>query len=231
MSLPHGEPRECVVSRHPGGEVVVVDFNAIDFRCIVASVPGLAGLYAGCDDFHARTTELLLGLGSVTPVRRHVVKQATYLSLYGGSEQTLSGATGLSVPKVRALLSRMATLFAPVSAFRDELHRTCVSEGRVVLPDGRDVPCSRDDHPGKVLGLYAQTYSSRVFDRAFVAAVDASVGHRTAVVFTVHDEVVIDAHPDEDDVIMTIVDEMRRAAGPSFAVKVKRGRNYGDASD
>ncbi len=231
MSLPKGAPRECVVSRYEGGEIVVVDFNAIDYRCIVQSIddPGFKEKYEGCEDFHERTASFLFGLGNVTQLRRDIIKKMTYVYLYGGSEQTLADGTGLSIPKVREVLARLDKHLGPVAMFREQMAEWTTLTGSVKLPDGSFVTVAKDDHPGKVLGLYAQTYSSRIFDKSLVAAFDALRETRNKILFTVHDELVVDQHPDEIDGIVSMVDAMRTAAGPAFALKVKRGKNYEQA--
>lgn len=230
MSLPKGAPRECIVSRHDGGVITVIDFNAIDYRCIVDSirVGDFKEKYAGCSDFHARTTEFLFGVKGVNALRREIIKKITYLYIYGGSEQTLGEATGLSIPKIREVLKRLDVEFAHIAKFRNDLHASAIVDGYVVTPSGSTVEVKPDDHPGKVLGLYAQTYSSWVFEKALISAVDhlAFRGAKSKIMFTVHDEVVVDEHPDEKELVTDMVDAMRVAAGQSFALKVKKGKTY-----
>jgi hypothetical protein len=60
LGIPKGRARDVIVSRHEGGLIYTLDFNAIDYRCVVRSIGGdFAKLYEGADDFHERTASFL----------------------------------------------------------------------------------------------------------------------------------------------------------------------------
>lgn len=236
MGIPHGVCRKGIVSRFPGGKIYAFDYNAIDYRCIVASLDDkdFVRLYDGVDDFHARTTSFLFGT-KVDDLRRDVVKKLTYISVYGGSVETIADKTGLSVQRAAEVLDRLNEKLAPIHAFREKLFRESKEQGYVLLPNGRKIPITADDHPGKVLGLYAQGFSSYVFEEAFKATVRLARNfRRSKVLFTVHDELVMDMHPDEFVRDVEVMDAMEWAVegyGDMFKVKINCGENYGEATD
>lgn len=231
MGVPHGAPRETLVSRYEGGKIGVVDYNAIDYRCIVASVDdeSFRSRYLQYDDFHMANCVSLFGdAANVTPEIRSAVKQLTYISIYGGSDETLSEKTGLSPKNVRSALYVFSKVLAPVHAFRESLFQKAMADGYVVLPGGRQVPVEPDDHPGKVLGLYAQGYSSLLFEMALLDVFDSLVGKKSMVVFTVHDEIVLDIHPDETDVLSSVKANMEGVAD-GLKATAREGTTYARA--
>lgn len=243
MTIPHGRCRSCIKSRFDGGKIYALDFNAIDYRSIVAAVPELQGLYSGCEDFHTRTREILLRsdfnhtkMQEILPeIDRQQLKHLTYVHLYGGSLQTAMEKTRLPSEKISEVLKVMDFELDDITKFRDKLHREGVENGCVVMPNERLIRVESDDHPGKVLGLFAQSYSSWIFERALVT-VDRYIeehrkthGHRLVTLFPVHDELVIDAPAEEEAIVAWCGDVMEDATG--FKVKVKMGSNYSEATD
>lgn len=232
LGIAHGEPREAIVSRFEGGLIYSFDFNAIDYRCIVASVddPEFVKLYDDCDDFHQRTASFFFG-DKVDELRRKVIKECTYVVAYGGTESTVSNKTGLSTAKAAEVIEMLNEKLGPVARLRSELYARAMRDGYVETPDGRRIPVASDDHPGKVLGLYAQSYSSHVFERAFVAVEKLMNGMKSKLMFTVHDELVADMHPEEFGKAPLIKQTMESAnGGIDLSVSANEGKDYGEAS-
>lgn len=228
LGIPHGRSRAAIVSRFEGGKIYCLDFNAIDYRCLVEAVddPTLKEFYADCRDFHDRTAQMMFGT-SVDKTLRKVVKYLTYVSLYGGSLETVAAKTGLSLPNATQALEVLDAKFTPIHEFRKLLALRARTSGRM-----RGMTITSDDHDGKILGLYAQSHSSDVFRDAFVAVVRHLRDMKSKVIFTVHDEVVVDAHPDEFEHVVLAGDVMETShEGVKYPVRVKSGRTYAEASD
>lgn len=235
--IPHGDPRKSIVSRFKDGLICVYDFNAIDYRSIVASIPDddFRELYIGHDDFHSRTTLFLFD--SVNDLRRKIVKDISYIYIYGGSHATISKKTGLSEGKVDSVISKLDKVLYPIVKFRNDLYARAMKNGYVSLPlSERKVIIPQDAHPGKVLGLYAQSYSSDVFNISFIAI--EKLFHeenlKSKIMFTVHDELVIDVHPNEVELIedfKLLMETAHNTFEGDHVVNVKKGINYDGATD
>lgn len=233
MGIPkEGFARSALTSRHPGGLIYTFDYNAIDYRCIVASIGGeFAELYRGYDDFHFRTASFLFPPEQIGRIHRDTIKFVSYVYIYGGSDETLSERTGLTVPQVRRLLELLDQHIGPIKRFREGLHNLSRRQGYITLPNGKEMYTTEADgspmHDGKVIGLYAQTYSSVVFEAAFVRVHRLLSGTRSNIIFSVHDELVIDMHP--DDIEHGLPGYVREAMQEQdFVVKIKKGRSYGE---
>lgn len=234
LGIPHGIPRKAIRSRFEGGKIYSFDFNAIDYRCIIGSMEDgrLRELYDGATDFHERTTQIFLNHADVTSERRKVVKELTYVTAYGGNAKTISEKTGLSLEMAELLLGKFEDKFPEIGAFRRELHMKAMRDGFVELPNGRRIPVAQDDHPGKVLGLYGQSYSAYVFEKAFTAAEKILRPMKSKLMFSVFDEVVVDMHPDEFVRDVEIKEAMEWAEGGiDLVVGMNCGEDYEQASD
>ncbi len=165
-----------------------------------------------------------------------MVKYLSYVYIYGGSEETLAERTHLSLEKIRQVMPLLDKKMKPIADFRTALADQARSDGFVCLPFGRKIPIEREDHDGKIIGLYAQGFSSYVFQKALVA-VQEWMGYNSPreskLIFTVHDELVMDHHTVADPKLpMVIKDLMENAVeGHVFRVNTKKGRDYGEATD
>lgn len=231
MGIPRGRCRKTIVSRYPRGRIVAFDFNAIDYRCIVQAVrdPGLTEFYRDSDDFHAQTSRYVFGVTDPSFEQRDLVKKITYMHAYGGSLQTLVGKSGAPRDVVEEVVRKLDVLFQPISLFRTELHERSLAEGHVTtFGNGRKIPLEgNDNHPGLVLGLYAQSFSSYVFERALRSVHKLVEGTENKILFTVHDELVVDCR--DGSLVTQMVGTMEKFdMGMTFRVNVKVGPSYGE---
>ncbi len=230
MAIPHGVPRQAIVSRFKDGRIVTIDFNAIDYRCLVNAVedPELNKFYAGERDFHSRTASWFGD--EVTPELRSITKKITYTHIYGGSIESLQKQTLLPREELAARITKLDELFSSINRFRKKLTEKALVMGHVVTPGGHVVKIDKGDHEGKIVGLFAQTYSSHIFNLTVRATVNflAEKKAQSRLIFTVHDELVLDMHPDDSEKISELVSKIERGTG--FVVKEKRGLNYDEAT-
>jgi len=232
MGIPHGPCRKAIVSRFESGKIYTFDYNAIDYRSIVGSIGGdFAELYRGQDDFHRRTALFLFK--DVDEVRRNTIKFISYVYIYGGSEETLSGKTGLSVEKVKEVLSILDKHLGPIKEFREKLWGLYQVQGYIDVPGVGRYRAELDEgmHPGKLLGIYAQGFSSYVFEQAFTNVHNLlKTSNGSCIIFPVHDELVIDMHPTdiEQGLPERIMEAMSSGPCEGFKVNYKKGGSYGE---
>ena len=233
MGIPHGRVRNAIISRYDSGSILTFDYNAMDYRSIIDAIgdKGLTKLYSGADDFHMRTAELAFR-GEIDNVKRDIIKQFSYIYIYGGSSETLAEKTGLSMEKISRLTMTMDKWLKPVVEFRENLAVEARKNGFVEMPSGARVPVLDDDAPGKIMGLFAQGYSSYVFRRAIVNVQNYLRQKRSKFIFTVHDEIIIDQHPEESSVSIDVLHIIERAiSGKVFRAKMKKGVSYAQCTD
>lgn len=225
LGIPKGDARQAITSRWYEGKIYTFDFNAIDYRCIVKHIGGeVAKLYEGATDFHERTASFIFK--NVTPGTRQAIKYLSYIYIYGGSEDTLAAKTGWSSEEVRKVLDLLDKKIGPVKEFREALWMQVQGHQFMDIPGGRRVYCQDADSSGKLIGLFAQSYSSYIFEEAFTRVHKKLQGKLSCIIFSVHDELVIDCHPDEFALMEELIPLME---SDGYAVKMKAGNTYGDA--
>lgn len=239
MGIPHGICRETITSRFEGGSIVSCDFNAIDFRCIIKGTKDadLIDMYGKAKDFHAVTAKVIFGKmfedEALREQIRDVTKKLTYVHIYGGTPETIAKGAQIRIENVKKLLSDFDEKFSAITLFRERLARQFKETGHIELPDGQKIRFDPESHDGKIIGLFAQSFSSLVFSTAVrrTNKLMRHLGLKSKIIFMVHDELVIDMHPNEEDMMPEIVETM--AIGPygEFVVKMKKGANYAEATD
>lgn len=199
MGIPRGSIRKAFVSRFTDGKICSIDYNAIDYRCMVNSVEDkdFKSLYDNCDDFYERTKQIAFGEHSY--ISREDIKKMCLVSLYGGSPDTISSKVSISGEELLRMLSVLQKKLVPITDLRAKLFDEAIKNGYIVLPSGRIIHTQDDIHPGKVLGLYAQGYASDIFRKALEDVQDYILENnlQTKLIFIVHDEFVFDVKEDE----------------------------------
>lgn len=229
-----GSSRDHIISSFEGGKIVSFDYNAIDYRCIMSKLPKLSRLYSGCEDFHSRTVEILVGK-KPSPEIRKLFKDITYCYFYGATRETCSKTTGLSLSKVDEILSMFDSKLVDVISLRDEFQH--ITDSLIDSPFGKiDVSSARNR--GHALALVAQTMSAECFKRALAFTnTECLLDSKSYIIFTVHDEAALDVHPDEFHLIDRIKKTLQTRASIElnsdieFSVRVSIGDSYGKMSD
>jgi hypothetical protein len=221
----------------PHGLIFSFDFNAIDYRCIVNAIGGdFAKLYEGAQDFHQRTTQIVFT--NITPeiadTIRDAMKAMSYIHFYGGSAESVAAKTGLPIERIRWVLQKMDERLGPIREFRESLLEEAKKHAWIKLPNGYTSGATEADgsimHAGKILGRFAQSYSSTIFERAFVRVHEYLKTTKSHIIFPVHDELVIDMHADDvKNLVPMGVQHLMQMDG--FSVKHRSGKNYGEATD
>ena len=111
---------------------------------------------------------------------------------------------------------------------KEKIEESARRSGIVTIPIGQ---CIKVDKPEKAFALAAQTMSSYIFREGLISAVNLCKQYRSKIIFTVHDEVVVDLHPNEMYLIEIIkqrlVDNRYRY---DYKVKHKLGNTYEEAT-
>lgn len=234
MNIPKTTVRRAVMSSKDGGLIASIDMNAADYRCIVATINNkyINSIYDGCDDFHDRTVEYIFGKGNSTKVRRDTIKRITYTAIYGGSIEKLATQTGLSEGRVKLVLEKLKAISEPITEFSKELFDKSKRDGFVTDMLGKQITLKGNEHQGQILALFAQTCCSIVFMDGVVELHRFLKGTASRLLFTVHDEVVLDIDRDDVHLVEEMKDKLElgasRTLGASLKAEAKIGPNYWD---
>lgn len=234
MNIPKTLVRRVIISKFKNGSIASIDMNAADYRCIVSMIDDefINSIYGDCEDFHDKTVEYIFGIGKSNSLRRKIIKNITYTAIYGGSLEKLSAQTGLSTDKVNDVLKKMKKISDPINRFSNNLYKKSLENGFVNDMLGNKISLKGDEHQGQVLALFAQSCCSKVFLDGVIELHKFLTPYKSHIIFTVHDEVVIDIHEDEvsliNDMKISIENGSSSSLGSKLKAKIKVGQNYWD---
>lgn len=219
LNIPKTKIRKSIYSRYQGGKILTIDYNAIDYRIIVKSTGNeqLISTYKECDDFHKQTVYEIFKNDKFLESRRKVIKQLTYVLIYGGHFDYKK--CGMREDVYNKLFDKLKFMLEPIEQFKNELYERAIDSGYVSIVGGRRVDVKKDFHPGKVLAYYAQTSTNEVFMHSINKLFDYIGPTRSKMLFTVHDEAVVDLHPEEFVLVRRMKDIMESEASNFFKCK------------
>ncbi|NBW16776.1 MAG: hypothetical protein EBR82_53250 [Caulobacteraceae bacterium] len=206
--------RRVFVSRFDGGIMCPTDFAALEYRTAVmlADCPaGKASLFEG-KDRHQISAEVIFGVkkDNVAPeIWKELRQKAKSFSF-----APLFGASG-SDEKTRAYKEAFFEEHTGITAWHNVLCTAALTKKQVQTPSGRIFAfphCVRDNN-GSVKGkTQIVNYPVQSFASDLVWAVIiplyremTTMGLRSCIVLQVHDDVAIDIHPEEYEVVIALI--------------------------
>lgn len=199
--------RKVVISRFEKGKIIKADYSQLEFRVAVelsGDEQGSADIQDGVD-VHNNTSTILTGKGQRT--NRQDSKPHTFKPLFGG----MSG-TDAEVEYYKWFLER----YAGISTWHSGLLSSALTLSGIRIPSGRiyKFPHAKRFPNGGVSGAtQIKNYPVQGFATADIVPIaviecNAEFGKRelrSKIFLTVHDEIVVDTHPDEIDIVARTV--------------------------
>jgi len=159
-------------------------------------------------DVHSYTAKVISEAGQATT--RQEAKAHTFAPLYG--------ATGFGrTPEEAAYYEQFTTKYAGIGRWHQELAKEVLSKGVMTTPSGRQFkfPGTKRRRNGTVTNFTAiKNYPVQSFATAdIVPAVLLQIekrmqGLESKIVNSVHDSIVIDIHPDEEEKVLGVIDSV-----------------------
>jgi len=237
------EIRAAFLPGEPGWRFVAADYSQIELR-ILAHLSGDAAMRAAFlagEDIHARTAAAVCGVPSaeVTPAMRRIAKAVNFGILYGQSPFGLAKALGIPQGEAAEFIAGYFAAFSGAAAFMDDVLDRCRREGHVTTMLGRRRVIAGVRERAKrhtATGAMALTLPEREAVNTVVQGSAADMiklamlrvdgrlraeGRRAALVLQIHDELLLEAPPDEvADVERLVVEEMEAALPLAVPVEV-----------
>lgn len=231
----------------PGEELLVADYNQIELRCIahLAGDPGLIGAFEAGTDIHTETAARIFGVepGDVSLGQRAQSKMVSYGLAYGMESYGLGQRLGIPTGEAQKILDAYFVAFPSV---REYMERT-VAEARergyteTLFGRRRQIPelsssnvRIRQAGERQAMNAGIQGLAADIFKVALVRIDEAlaDAGHRSRLILQVHDEVLVELHPDEVDAVVELVVGAMSGAFDlrvPLEVNLSRGRSWADA--
>ena len=230
-----------------GCELLIADYNQIELRVIahLSGDPGLVGAFEAGHDIHSATAASLFGIGpgDVDPQQRSVAKMVSYGLAYGMEAYGLGQRLGVPTGEAAEILDAYFEAFPKVRSFMDGVVEQSRERGYTETAFGRRRPLPeltsrnfrvRQAAERQAMNAPIQGLAADIFKVALIR-LDEALHARSAasrLVLQVHDEVILELHPDEaDEVTDLTVEVMRNAAhlAVPLEVHVAVGATWADA--
>jgi len=244
---PRGEEIRKGFVPSSGWKFVVADYSQIELRLMahLSDDPGFIEAFRHGEDIHRQTASLIFGvpLAGVTPEMRGRAKTINFGTIYGQGPFALSRQLGIGQDEAKAFIAEYFRRFAGVRAFLDRQVQIAREKGYVETLFGRRryIPEVRDRNFntrafGERQAQNAPLQGSAA-DLIKIAMVRihralAEGGFAARLLLQVHDELVLEAPPDEVERVAILVKGHMEGAAElkvPLVVDVGVGDNWLDA--
>ena len=203
--------RRVVTSRWQGGKILEMDFAQLEFRTAVflsQDRQGMADIQNKVD-IHQFTADVI-------GVSRQEAKGHTFKPLYGGMSGTESE---------KKYYKEFLVKYKDIAKWHDQLESDAINYKVVSLPSGREyafpfarrMPWGSSSNSTQVKNYPVQGFATADIVPLTCIAVDNLMVQnkvKSLLINTIHDSVLIDVHPDEEDMIIDIVKKGARNVVP-----------------
>ena len=204
--------KKVFVSRFEGGKILEADFAQLEFRAAAyLSQDGVAIEEVSTGfDVHAYTAKVITDAGQ--PTDRQTAKAHTFAPLYG--------ATGFGRTKAEAAYYEHFTdKYKGIAAWHSRLAKEAIGTQKICTPSGREF--SFPDVVRKASGRVSyftqiKNYPVQSFATADIVPIvlihidDLLTDMQSCIVNTVHDSIVIDVHPEEEQKVLDVINETNK---------------------
>ncbi|BDU77373.1 DNA polymerase I [Mesoterricola sediminis] len=231
----------------PGWVFLDADYSQIELRVVAALAgdPVLLGAFERGEDIHRRTASEVMGvpMEAVEPSQRSAAKAVNFGLLYGQGAFALSGSLGITFKEAKAFIDRYFERMPKVAEWIEATKARALEDGLVRTRWGRvrPIPDLHSSNPGlkaqalrEAVNTVVQGTAADIMRRAMVrfAQALAKEGLAARLLLQVHDELLVEAPPEEADRVEALLREAMEGAddlgtlGVSLAAEVRRGANW-----
>ncbi len=219
--------RRAFVPR-PGWTFLVADYSQIELRVLahMSGDPGLMEAFGGADtDVHTATAARVFGveLEAVSPEMRRRAKTINFGLLYGMEAFGLADRLGITRDEAREHIDAYFAQFPEVGSFMRSVVSVARNTGYTTTLFGRRryLPELKSDNfrirqMGERMALNApvQGTAADIIKRAMIDLDEALLSRSSTMLLQIHDELVVEAPPDELDEVRSLVVEVMEKVVP-----------------
>ncbi len=201
--------KKVFVSRWEGGKVLEADMAQLEFRAAAfLSQDGVAIEEVSTGfDVHAYTAKVITDAGQ--PTSRQDAKAHTFAPLYGASGYGRTKAEA-------AYYEHFTDKYQGVADWHSALAKEALTTGKITTPSGREFAfpdvvrksSGRVSHFTQIKNYPVQSFATAdIVPIALIHIDDLLSGMQSCIVNSVHDSIVIDVHPDEEEKVINIINQ------------------------
>lgn len=224
---PEGRRIRTAFTARRGWTVIDADYSQVELRIMahLSQDEGLLSAFRRGEDIHRSTAAEVFRtpLAEVTPDQRRMAKVINFGLIYGMSAFGLASQLGLDRRSAAAYVDEYFHRFPGVKRYMESTRARAAEDGYVETAFGRRlwVPDIRSSRPmvraaaeRAAINAPMQGTAADIIKRAMIA-VDAwlrAEGMRSRLLLQVHDELIVEAPPEEVEVVRAKLPELMAAA-------------------
>lgn len=239
--------REAFVPE-PGWVMVSADYSQIELRVLahLSEDATLVASFRNGEDIHERTAREVLGVPpdrDVTPEERRMAKVINFGVIYGMGPYNLSRQLGISIPTARNHIERYLGRYPGIRRYYETVRHSLETKGCVENLFGRRRTFAGYKEMNKrdqeavfrmAINTPVQGTAADLIKLAMIRIAGALETRRlrSRMILQVHDEIVLEAPPEEVDEVSALVrDAMENAAEfrVPLTVDLRTGSNWAEA--
>ncbi len=205
--------KKVFVSRWQGGKIMEADFAQLEFRAAAyLSQDGVAIEEVSTGfDVHAYTAKVITDAGQ--PTDRQTAKAHTFAPLYG--------ATGFGrTPAEAEYYEHFTKKYKGIGVWHSKLAKEAINTGYITTPSGRQFAfpdvvrkaSGRVSHFTQIKNYPVQSFATADIVPIALLHIDKLLDSmQSCVVNSVHDSIVIDVHPDEEQQVIAVIQDTNKA--------------------
>jgi len=217
--------RDCFVSRFEGGKIFSSDYSQIELRVLahMASDQVMIDLFNSNEDFHSSTAAQIYEVdkADVTPAMRRSAKAINFGIVYGMSAWGLSETLGISPIEANIYINKYFYRFSNVKVFLDKTVEDAKANGytKTIMNRVRFIPELANSNKALVafgertaMNSPIQGSAADIIKVAMVNVAKCMKDFKSLLIAQVHDELVFDVYPGEEDSLARMVKEQMESA-------------------
>ncbi|MCB9591699.1 MAG: DNA polymerase I [Sandaracinaceae bacterium] len=228
--------RDAFVARE-GWRLMSADYSQIELRVLahLSQDPELLDAFGRDEDVHERTARALFEVDEVTDAMRGAAKTVNYAVIYGQTQFALARNLDISREEAQRYIDAFFRRYAGVATFMDETVEQARASGgvRTLMGRWRTLPDIRSRNRGlraaaeRVARNTPIQGSAADLMKLAMVRIDRDLRERglaSKMLLTVHDELVLEVAPNEEDVLRALVRErMEHVVDLSVPLTVSMG--------
>ena len=212
--------RDCFVSRFEGGKIFSSDYSQIELRVLahMASDQVMIDLFNSNEDFHTSTASQIYEVNKedVTPAMRRSAKAINFGIVYGMSAWGLSETLGISPIEANIYINKYFYRFSNVKTFLDKTVEDAKKNGytKTIFNRVRYIPELSSSNKAlesfgerTAMNSPIQGSAADIIKKAMVNVFNKMKDFKSLLIAQVHDELVFDVYPGEEDKLSKMVKE------------------------
>jgi DNA polymerase-1 len=212
--------RTAFRSRFEGGSIIKIDQSQIELRVLAhfSEEPSMLQVFVEEGDIHTRTAGEIYGIPDrkVSTEQRQLAKKVNFGIVYGMNEKRLVAETGMPFREAQRFLAKFWDRLPLVKEWIYEQKRMARLKGYTKSLFGVKRRFIIDDpHTREGQAAFREAVNhpiqSSASDINLVALIEMDyhlLGMKSCLINTTHDDILIDAHPDELDEILILGSEV-----------------------